>query len=111
MRESFPTQDGPEDIIMSCESCGNYLYLRGPSDPVIICPICGGLNQGKLKKGDMVKGQIVIKSQKMSMNRDSLTTGRISLPGLPTEVQEALLWLQKHHWRFGFTIEEENLEE
>lgn len=47
------------------------------------------------------------------MNRESVEGGKISLPGLPEQVQRALLWLQNHSWRFGFVVDsqEEDLPE
>ncbi|MBF0199264.1 MAG: hypothetical protein HQL32_16235 [Planctomycetes bacterium] len=108
-QELFPTPDGPEDTIIECEGCQNILYNRyNSTQEVCPCPICGCLNRTTVAKGEKIFGRIVLKSPPMSMNRESVERGRISLPGLPEQVQEALLWLQENQWSFGFTIEKDD---
>jgi hypothetical protein len=109
MNESFSTPDGPEDFMLECEGCSNLIYVRGEQQDVISpCPICGNLNKLEMSKKERVNGRLVLRSSVLNMNKDLLEQGRVSLPGLPEKVQEALLWLQKHDWTFGFTIEEDN---
>jgi hypothetical protein len=109
MNEAFSTPDGPEDLIVECEGCKNLIYVRGDyPDKISPCPICGALNKLEMSKGKQVNGRLILRSEILNMNKDLLEQGRVSLPGLPEKVQEALLWLQEHEWSFGFTIEEED---
>jgi len=106
--ELFPTPDGPEDIMIECDGCGNILYVKGSiEDKVAACPICGCLNQVHIVEPEKIRGRLLLKSPEMSMNRDSVEQGRVSLPGLPEKVQEALIWLQENKWSFGFIIDED----
>ena len=110
-QEAFPTPDGPEDTIIQCEGCNNLLYNRyNVAHEICPCPLCGCLNNTVVAKGEKIFGRIVLKSTLMGMNRESVEEGRISLPGLPEQVQEALLWLQKNNWTFGFTVEKPDIE-
>jgi hypothetical protein len=111
MNEPFSTADGPEDLIVECEGCKNLIYVRGDhQDKISPCPICGNLNKLEMSEMENVHGNLILRSPKLNMNKDLLEQGRVSLPGLPEKVQEALLWLQQHEWSFGFTIEEDNEE-
>ena len=100
-------------MIIECDGCGNLLYLQGSHDPeeVAPCPLCGCLNRLGLEPDQQMRGRIVLKSPLMDMSRNSLEEGRISLPGLPQKVQEALLWLQENRWSFGFMLEQEKDED
>lgn len=110
--ESFPTPDGPDDIILECDGCGNLLYIKANDQDgeVADCPICGCLNKIKLEQPEQIRGRLLLKSPEMSMNRDSVEQGRVALPGLPEKVQEALIWLQENKWTFGFIVEEDEKE-
>ena len=55
---------------------------------------------------EQLSGRLVLKSPLMKMSRNSVEEGRVSLPGLPEKVQEALLWLQENRWTFGFALEQ-----
>lgn len=106
--ESFPTPDHPEDMIIQCEGCNNYLYVRNNlGRDVLDCPLCGCLNSTAIRPSEKIEGRIVLKSPVMEMNLEAIEGGKISLPELPEQVQKALLWLQNHRWRFGFMIEED----
>lgn len=118
MAESFSTPDHPEDIIIECEGCGNYLYTRKKEEEkVLACPLCGCLNTCELddlfvnEKAEEIRGHLILKSPKMSMNRESVEGGRVTLPELPDKVQESLLWLQKNRWKFGFVVEGKDKED
>ena len=105
--ESFPTPDGPEDLMVECDGCKNILYVKGDQkEQVAACPICGTLNQIHMSDPEQIRGRLLLKSPEMWMNRDSVEQGRVSLPGLPEKVQEALIWLQENKWSFGFLVEE-----
>lgn len=106
--ESFPTPEGPEDLMVTCDGCGNILYVKGDQEEqVAACPICGCLNKIHMNEPEQIRGRLLLKSPEMWMNRDSVEQGRVSLPGLPEKVQEALIWLQENKWSFGFLVEEE----
>jgi len=106
--EFFPTPEGPEDLIVECDGCENLLYVNGSKqEKVAACPICGCLNNLKVEDPEKIRGRLLLKSPEMSMNRSSVEQGRVSLPGLPEKVQEALIWLQQNRWTFGFIVEEE----
>lgn len=109
MNEEFATPEGPNDLIIECEGCSNLIYVRGSSkgltDP---CPICGCLNKLQMTEPEKVTGRLMLKSPIIDMEKESLERGKVSLPDLPTKVQEALLWLQQHSWTFGFTIEKDD---
>ena len=109
--EPFQTPDGPEDLMVECEGCKNFLYVRQQEGlKVAPCPICGCLNKTEITPDELLNGRLVLKSPRMDMSRNSLEEGRVSLPDLPKKVQEALLWLQEHQWNFGFVIDEESEE-
>ena len=96
--ESFSTPEHPEDMIIECEGCGNYLYVRNAQDKEVLdCPLCGCLNSTQTRPSEKIEGRIVLKSPVMEMNLEAIEGGKISLPGLPEQVQKALLWLQNHH--------------
>lgn len=101
--------DGGEDLVVECEGCGNLLFVRYQEGiKVSPCPICGCLNNVELVVDEQLSGRLVLKSPLMKMSRNSVEEGRVSLPGLPEKVQEALLWLQENRWTFGFALEQLN---
>lgn len=109
-KERFETPDGGEDLILECDGCGNLLFVRHQDGiKVAACPICGCINNVEMEQEpseEELTGRLILKSPLMSMNRNSVEEGRVSLPGLPEKVQEALLWLQENRWTFGFSLEQ-----
>jgi hypothetical protein len=104
--EPFATPEGPDDLIVECESCGNLLYVRRQEGMVVSpCPLCGCLNSTELEVDEVLSGRLILKSPLMTMSKNSVEEGRITLPDLPDKVQEALLWLQENLWTFGFSLE------
>jgi hypothetical protein len=65
------------------------------------------LNQTQLTADVQIKGRLTLRSPLMTMSKNSVEEGRVSLPNIPTKVQEALLWLQENRWSFGFTVEKD----
>jgi hypothetical protein len=103
----FSSPDGREDLMVECEGCGNLLYVRYQDEiKVSPCPLCGCFNNVELDSDEEISGRLILKSPLMRMSRNSVEEGRVSLPGLPEKVQEALIWLQENRWSFGFGLEQ-----
>lgn len=110
MNEPFKTPDGADDWIIECEGCENLLYISAnKAQEISPCPLCGCLNDinGDEEPNIEIQGRLILKSPILQMNKNSIEKGKITLPELPDRVQDALLWLQEHQWRFGFTVENE----
>lgn len=106
MKVPFPSPGSPNDLIMTCEGCGNLIYLR-EVDEVFPCPLCGCLNQVASDDHNLIHGRLMVTSPIIELEKEVLESGSICLPDLPEAVQEALLWLQQNNWRFGFVVEPE----
>lgn len=111
MIEYFPTPEAPEDAIITCEECKNFIYVRERSfkkEAVLDCPLCGALNRTSFEPEQIIYGRLTLTGP-VVQTKWSEKQRQYSLPEMPEKVREALLKLLQGEWAISFTIDKKSL--